>query len=138
MLPTLHEGDLVIVRKSRNYAVGDVVAYPTPRGPLVIHRILGQNGTEFTFQGDNNNFIDPWTATAEQITGKQLLAVPGAGAYFSRLKTPWVLSAVVGSVFFYMSLSGYLLAGTLGTREKRLNRRMRASRRGQNLTRWLP
>ena len=136
MLPTLQEGDLVVVRRARNYAVGDVVAYPSSRGPLVIHRILGLEGEEFTFQGDNNNFVDPWTATSEQITGKQLLVIPRLGLYFSMLRTPWLLASVVGFMFFYMSLSGYLLAGPPGPREKRRNRRMRASRRGRSLA-WL-
>lgn len=137
MLPTLRQGDLVVLRKARSYAVGDVVAYPpSPGGPLVIHRILGREGERFTFQGDNNKFVDPWKATSEQITGKQLLAIPRVGAYLSSLKRPWMLAAVVGFMFFYMSVSGYLLASPLGTRGKRRNRRMRASRRGRGLA-WL-
>ncbi len=136
MLPTLRTGDLVVVRRARNYAVGDVVAFPSTSGPLVIHRILGREGEEFTFQGDNNNFVDPWTATSEQITGRQLLVIPGLGTYFSILRTPWLLASVVGFMFFYMSVSGYLLAGPPGIREKRRIRRMKASRRGRGLA-WL-
>ena len=83
--------------------------------------------------GDNNNFVDPWTATSEQITGKQLVAIPRVGAYFSSLKTPWLMAAVVGFMFYYMSVSGWILAGPLGAREKRRIRRMRASRRSRGL-----
>ena len=137
MLPTLHQGDLVVLRKARTYAVGDVVAYPGPGGYLVIHRILDREGDEFTFQGDNNSFVDPWTATSDQISGKQLLAIPKVGAYFGSLKTPWLMAAVVSFLFFYMSVGGYIMAGPLGTRGKRKNRRMRASRRGRGPASWL-
>ena len=136
MLPTLQPGDLVLLRKARSYAVGDVVAYPSPDGPLVIHRIRGRNGEEFTFKGDNNNFVDPWTATSEQIAGKQLLALPRVGAYLSGLRAPWMIAAVVGFMFFYISISGYFLGSPAGTREKRRIRRKKAVRRGRRLA-WL-
>ena len=138
MRPTLWQGDLALARRAANYELGDVVAYHSPEGPLVIHRIIGREGDAFTFQGDNNDFVDPWTATPEQIAGKAWVAIPRLGALFSYLQNPVRLAAAVGAFFLYISLAGLFLARPLGSRKRRRRLRDRAlQRRRGRLTSWL-
>ena len=81
MEPTLHSGDLVVIRRQNEYAVGDIVSIETPIGP-VMHRIVGGDGDEgFVSQGDNNGIADPWRPTTSEIVGKLWLRFPG-GAHF--------------------------------------------------------
>ena len=137
MLPTLEEGDLVVATKPGSYAVGDVVAYQSPGGPLVIHRILGRDGDAFTFQGDNNDFVDPWIVGPDEIAGKAILFAPGLGALFSFLRSPLRIAIVVGVLSLYISLAGLFLSyRPWGSRERRSRQRMRISKRRQGLALW--
>ncbi|MCH8924265.1 MAG: S24 family peptidase [Planctomycetes bacterium] len=36
MEPTLHSGDLVVIRRQDEYAVGDIVSIETPIGPVMV------------------------------------------------------------------------------------------------------
>ena len=90
MEPTLHSGDLVVIRRQSEYAVGDIVSIETPIGP-VMHRIVGGDGDEgFVSQGDNNGIADPWRPTTSEIVGKLWLRFPG-GAHFQ-----WVARLTLG------------------------------------------
>ncbi len=81
MEPTLQPGDFVVLR-SGEYEVGDVVSYlPFDDIPAqVIHRIIDTNedGT-LVLQGDNNNFIDPYSPAVEDVVGEMLFSVPKIG-----------------------------------------------------------
>lgn len=137
MQPTLWGGDLVLARKARSYAVGDVVAYhPPDAAGLVIHRIIGREGEGFTFQGDNNDWVDPWTAPPDQIAGKGWLVIPRVGAVFAYLQAPARMAAVVGALFLYVSLAGWALAPRWGARERRRQLRMRTARHRGGLALW--
>ena len=90
MSPTLHDGDLVVVRSSGSYRAGDVVAYHSHRaGRVVLHRIVGRNGGRLVLRGDHNGWLDPEEATASDVVGRRIATVPRAGG---------VLSAVAGAV----------------------------------------
>ncbi|MCY0868065.1 MAG: signal peptidase I [Desulfurococcus sp.] len=66
MLPTLREGDIVFLKSASpgDIRVGDVVVYTTPRGELVIHRVIGvvvdheTNTYYYRTEGDNNVIED--------------------------------------------------------------------------------
>jgi hypothetical protein len=63
MIPTLHPGDRVVVRRCRpkDVAVNDVLVVATELG-LVIHRVIGlrdtASGRLFTFRGDGMPCVD--------------------------------------------------------------------------------
>ena len=60
MLPQLKPGDLVLVRSSGHYRVGDVVAYRSEfLHRVVLHRIVRMSHGRYTFKGDNNAWLDP-------------------------------------------------------------------------------
>ena len=98
MEPSLSNGDLVLVRKQDNYAVGDVISFRTPIGP-VIHRIIDGNARDgYVPMGDNNAVADPWRPTPAEILGRAWVTLPGG----ERMRWLAPLS---------LSISGALFAG---------------------------
>jgi signal peptidase len=113
MLPRLHTGDLVLVEHQSSYHVGEVVAYRVPKGQVgagyvVIHRIVGGNGTTgWTMKGDNRTAPDLWHPTDRNVIGSKLLRVPDAWLALRFLHTPLFLGLLAGfAVFFWVALSG--------------------------------
>ncbi len=74
MVPFLREGDTLAIAPLENQRPrpGDVVAfsYSTQRGPnLVVHRVVGRQGTAFVVQGDGNG-CSPEIIRSENILGR--------------------------------------------------------------------
>jgi len=94
MQPTYYTGDLVVSRCGE-VGVDDVIVYSPPDvgGARVIHRIIGGNAEDgWTMQGDNNDFIDPWTPSGEQVLGHAVVHLPSVGKVASILLSPltWI------------------------------------------------
>lgn len=98
MEPTYYTGDLVVSRCGP-VEVGDVIVYSPPDvgGARVIHRIVGGDETGWVVQGDNNDFLDPWEPTEENILGAAVLHVPQLGKLAALLLSPltWISLLVV-------------------------------------------
>jgi signal peptidase len=110
MLPTLHGGDLVMVRREPAYRVGDVVAYHIPdglfRGRRIIHRIVDGNAEQgFVMRGDNNTDDDLWHPRPANIEGKLWKRLPAAGRLVALARTPGVLAAIVGGFAFALAMT---------------------------------
>lgn len=112
MEPTLHVGDLAVVRKHDSYGRGDIVAFYVPEGEpgagaIVIHRIVGGSAEEgFVMQGDNKTAPDPWHPTGRDVVGKMWVRVPGAGRVLGRLRAPLPLATLAGGLAFLFALYG--------------------------------
>ena len=106
MLPRLHTGDLVLVEHRSAYHVGEVVAYRVPQGEVgaghvVIHRIVGGNGTKgFTMKGDNRTAPDLWYPKTSDVVGAKTLRIPHAFAVIRWARSPLVLGGVASLVVF--------------------------------------
>jgi signal peptidase I len=119
MQPLFHTGDLAIVRSESSYRVGEIVAYRSKLlHTIVLHRIVGRDGSRYLFKGDDNNFIDFEHPAANQLVGALWLHVPGS--YLTALRLLRKPAALGGLVAF----GALLLTGGL------LNRRRRRRRRG--------
>lgn len=100
MEPGMHTGDLVLVRDTNDFEVGDAVAFRIAEGEvgagsIVIHRIIGGNADDgFTTQGDNRDVSDPWEPTQGEILGERWVLVPGAGNLVAGMRSPAVLGLV--------------------------------------------
>src|SRR4051794_11750693 len=71
MLPTVHTGDMAVVRPAGEYRVGDVVAYRSAvLHTAVLHRIVAIDDGTFTLKGDNNRTVDSEFVTKRQIIGR--------------------------------------------------------------------
>ena len=99
MEPTYYTGDLVVSRCGP-VEIGDVIVYRPPGidGARVIHRIVGCDAEQWwLIQGDNNDFMDPWRPTQENILGSSVLHLPQVGKFAAILLSPltWVSLLVV-------------------------------------------
>jgi signal peptidase I len=121
MEPNFHRGDLVILRESRAYNIGDVATYRHPDIGFVIHRIVERDGEQFVLQGDNNDWIDSYQPGQDEFVGKLWLHLPKLGTYIERLRTPWALAIIA-------ALMGGLAVSTIPTGNEQ-RRRNRPSRR---------
>ena len=114
MDPTFHTGDLVLAWPGSGYEVGDIAPYRVPEGEpgaggLVIHRIIGGDGTAgFVMQGDNNPTPDIWMPRNEDIIGRQVLLVPRVGELMAWVRQPAVLAALIAGLVTAAAVSGGL------------------------------
>lgn len=110
MQPNLYTGDLVILHEQADYKIGDSVAYRARNmaDAVVIHRIIEVDGDRFVLQGDNNDFIDEYRPTKEDILGKQTVRVPAASDFLGWVKTPFGMSLLfsLGGVLLFFSFLG--------------------------------
>jgi signal peptidase I len=98
MEPGLHAGDLVIVKASNDYQVGDAAAYHSEQlGTIVLHRIEDRSGEAFTFKGDNNDWIDLERPGTDRIVGKQWIRIPAVGKGLALMRSPLFLFIALGA-----------------------------------------
>jgi signal peptidase I len=127
MQPRFHSGDLVLVRSSDRYDVGDVAAYRSRTlATTVLHRIVGRSRGRFTFKGDNNSWLDPDRPTSADLVGSEWVHVPVAGRVVTFFEHP--LSAIALSAFV-----GVVLVGSVGTTAQAELRRRRPGRSRQRV-----
>lgn len=88
MEPTISVDDLIIVRETADYAIGDVIVYQNGN-MLVVHRIVEMGPDTVVTQGDANNAPDA-PIRKEMIKGEVVSWIPGAGGFVRLLKTPAV------------------------------------------------
>lgn len=112
MLPTFHQGDLVVTRQESSYHVGQVAAYHNGQlHEVVMHRIIAIRGNHFVFRGDNNDFNDTFEPTASQIVGAKWFSAGGVGGIFSFSRTPLPFALIL-SVLGMLAVSAYLPNGS--------------------------
>ena len=103
MEPELSVDDLLVVVKASEYRERDVVVYRDGRS-AVVHRIILIDGESVTTQGDANNAPDEPIMT-EQIKGRVLFAIPGAGAVIDFIRNPICTFIILGLAIFFMERS---------------------------------
>lgn len=118
MEPGINSGDLVLARESADYDVGEIVAYDSPDvKKTILHRVIDREGDAFVLQGDNNDWIDSYTPTRDEIYGKQWIHVPGVGKVVEWLRSPIGLVAIAGLVMLAL-FGGSRGAGRSGRRSR--------------------
>jgi signal peptidase I len=97
MEPTYFGGDLVIAR-TMEPSVGDVIVYAPEGlgGAQIVHRIIGGSADEgWRMQGDNNDFVDPFTPQAGEVKGVVLVHYANFGRVTVLLLNPLVWAFVL-------------------------------------------
>ncbi|MCU1457214.1 MAG: peptidase signal peptidase [Actinomycetia bacterium] len=98
MEPVIHQGDLVLVRHSSSYKVGDVVAYRSRvLDTTVLHRIVARRGAQYIFKGDKNGWLDADHPTRRDLLGKEWIRIPDGGRALAWFRTPggWVIGVAL-------------------------------------------
>lgn len=107
MLPHLHRSDLVVLRRSSRFRVGDVVGYRSALlDRVVLHRIVAVTGDRYEFKGDNNTFVDAERIGRSELLGKVWFHVPSAGRAIGVLHVPWVLATLAALLVLAVGLGG--------------------------------
>ena len=75
MYPKLKINDIIIIKKSNNYNVKDIITYSTDNEVLITHRIVKSCEGGFITKGDNNNSEDNELVKLENIKGKVILRI---------------------------------------------------------------
>jgi signal peptidase I len=110
MEPSISRGDLVVLRRSDTYQVGDVAAYRSAElKRIVLHRIVDKAGERYRFKGDNNDFRDSEAPREAQLVGKLWFTVPLAGDVVAWTRVPFHAALVVGLLAVF-ALGGFGLA----------------------------
>ncbi len=91
MEPVLKVGSIAILTKGKDYRIGDIVSFVSPRsGEIIAHRITGveeeRGVTLYSSKGDRNDLPDPWRVSKNQVLGKVLISIPflGSLAFFGK------------------------------------------------------
>lgn len=103
MEPVLKTNDVIIVRETNDYAVGDVVVYQSGN-TLIVHRVIARDGETVVTQGDANNVADA-PIEISVIKGEVIAHVPGLGLVVNALKTPVGILILLIAAFAMTELS---------------------------------
>ena len=87
MSGTIEDGDMIVVKKSDEYKIGDIITF-LPAGDSIptTHRIIRVNDGKFYTKGDANNAEDTRAVEQGDIVGKVAFTVPHVGLFFRWLK----------------------------------------------------
>lgn len=75
MYPELDINDIIIVKKCKNYEIGDIITYDYQNKYFITHRIIEKNENGFITKGDNNNSEDLGNIKIQNVKGKVVLII---------------------------------------------------------------
>lgn len=108
MEPTFSAGDVVIVKKGKTCAPGDVVTFRDSAGELVTHRIVGVTEGKYITQGDANNTADSDLLVPESVVAAYVTYLPGLGGVLLFFRSPVGLGVLILVGFLLIELPVWL------------------------------
>ena len=112
MSGTIEEGDLIIIRDTDDYKIGDIVTFFQDGDDIpTTHRIynIDENGNWKT-RGDANNSYDKRSITSDEIIGEVVLVIPYVGTFIDWAVEGGGLIYIIG-IFLILGLGIYILKG---------------------------
>lgn len=103
MYPYLEVNDLIIVKKTNDYEVGDVIVYDEG-SVLVVHRLVEIDDQVFVAKGDANNSNDR-AYSVSLIKGEVVKIIPGMGVLQEVFNNPIVKFICLAIAFVLFELS---------------------------------
>lgn len=112
MEPTLQVGDIIVIKKTNDYKIGDIITF-LPEGDTTptTHRIIQYGEVDGTYitKGDNPaNSVDTDPVTNDQIFGEMVLHLPILGMFFGWVKDGGGLIYVI-AVILILGIGAYML-----------------------------
>ena len=102
MSPNIKQYDVVLVVKSNNLKEGDVITFYSTesfyKNTPITHRIVSINEDgSYIVKGDANEIVDNENVKPENIIGKVVFRIPGAGKiqFFLASKSGWMLAIIL-------------------------------------------
>jgi signal peptidase len=124
MVPTLYEGDIIVVQDGGSFAAvreGDIIVFRDPVGRatelcyfvvyctreprVIVHRVVAveyRGGQVFATKGDHNAAPDSWRVTEEMYIGRVVQAIPRLGYVTTWLQPPLnyiLIGAILVTIF---------------------------------------
>ena len=112
MSGTIEEGDLIIIRDTDDYKIGDIVTFFQDGEDIpTTHRIynIDEEGKWVT-RGDANNSYDKRSITNDEIIGEVVLVIPYVGTFIDWAVEGGGLIYIVG-IFLILGLGIYIIKG---------------------------
>ena len=112
MSGTIEEGDLIIIRDTGDYKIGDIVTFFQDGDDIpTTHRIynIDENGNWKT-RGDANNSYDKRSITNDEIIGEVVLVIPYVGTFIDWAVEGGGLIYIIG-IFLILGLGIYIIKG---------------------------
>lgn len=108
MEPTINVNDLIVIQSGTEEKIqkGDIITYKKEDGSVVTHRIVNISKEEgqnlYTTKGDNNDIEDFEKIKHEQVHGKFLFRLKGAGKIAKNLQENNGLITVVLTIIIFV------------------------------------
>ena len=112
MSGTIEEGDLIIIKDTDDYKIGDIVTFFQDGDDIpTTHRIynIDEEGKWVT-RGDANNSYDKRSITNDEIIGEVVLVIPYVGTFIDWAVEGGGLIYIVG-IFLILGLGIYIIKG---------------------------
>lgn len=93
MYPNINPGDIVVVENKNKASLNknDIITFKA-NNSVITHRIVDIKDSVYITKGDNNDVVDPFNVTYEDILGKVLFKIPKLGYLLEFLSKPIVMS----------------------------------------------
>lgn len=103
MEPTISTNDLIIVKETNDYEVGDIVVFQD-HSSLVVHKIIRIDGEEIVTKGDANDTEDA-PISVKQIKGEVVSIIPVLGLIVKFIKSPIGIVLILAGAIVLLRLS---------------------------------
>jgi signal peptidase len=127
MEPAIPAGSLIVIEKSDDLHIGDVVTYIDHLGRSITHRVVDLEGDFVTTKGDSNSLADP-VFNSKAVVGTVRAHVSGLGFLVKGLDLSGVLiilsvALVLGAIVDWFVLFGKKTKQTIAERKVEVARK---------------
>lgn len=112
MSGTIEEGDLIIIKDTDDYKIGDIVTFFQDGDDIpTTHRIYNiDDEGKWVTRGDANNSYDKRSITSDEIIGEVVLVIPYVGTFIDWAVEGGGLIYIIG-IFLILGLGIYIIKG---------------------------
>ena len=99
MEPTIKKGDVILIKKTKDYEVDDIVTFYSD-GDYITHRIVYKKGVYYVTKGDANNTKDV-AISEKDIIGEVIKIYPNAGIWQKVFTSPSIIIMVFVTLILF-------------------------------------